>query len=146
MHIVKNCNKISTLINLQNITDVITRVRYDCNGNTHQCRCDIHAPVQVIYRSYRYTWQHILHPSLVTLENWPSGKDGRLVTLTPCRLWVRILTWKIFFCNFNLFRVPLSWTGSIQMKSIMTFIRGYRCIYREKDIFKNGREVKRLKE
>ena len=31
------------------------------------------------------------------------------------------------------------------MKSSMTFIRGYRCIEREKDIFKS-REVKRLKE
>ena len=33
MNIVKNNNKISTLINLQNNTDVISR--YGCNGNTH---------------------------------------------------------------------------------------------------------------
>ena len=33
-----------------------------------------------------------------------------------------------FFCNVHLFcvpfRIPLSWTGSVQMKSSMTFIRG----------------------
>ena len=27
-----------------------------------------------------------LIPSLITLENWPSGKDGRLVIWRPCRL------------------------------------------------------------
>ena len=46
-------------------------------------------------------------------------------------------------CNVHLFRVPLSWTGSVQMISSMTFIPGDRCIEREKDIFKFGREVKR---
>ena len=49
------------------------------------------------------------------------------------------------FCNVNLFRVPGSWTCSVQMKSSTTFIRGNRCIEREKDNFKS-REVKRLKE
>ena len=49
------------------------------------------------------------------------------------------------FCNVHLFRVPRSWTGSVQMKSSMTFLRGYRCIEREKDNLKS-REVKRLKE
>ena len=49
------------------------------------------------------------------------------------------------FCNVHLFRVPRSWTGSIQMKSSMTFIRGNICIEREKDTFK-GRKVERLKE
>ena len=44
-----------------------------------------------------------------------------------------------------MFRVPRSWTGSVQMKSSMAFIRGNRCIDREKDTFKS-REVKRLKE
>ena len=39
-----------------------------------------------------------------------------------------------FFCNVHLFRVPLSWTGSVRMKSSMTLIRDNRCI--EKDIFK----------
>ena len=33
MNIVKNNNQISTLVNLQNNTDVISR--YGCNGNTH---------------------------------------------------------------------------------------------------------------
>ena len=50
----------------------------------------------------------------------------------------------VIFCNVHLLRVPRSWTGSIQMKSSMIFIRGYRYIYREKDNFKS-QEVKRLK-
>ena len=41
------------------------------------------------------------------------------------------------FCNVHLFRVPHSWTGSVQMKSSMTFIRGNRYIGREKDNFKS---------
>ena len=49
---------------------------------------------------------------------------------------VRILPWTRFFCNVHLFRVPRRWTGSVQMKSSMTFIRGNRCIEREKDTFK----------
>ena len=40
---------------------------------------------------------------------------------------------------------PRSWTGCVQMKSSMTFIRGNRRIAREKYTFKS-REVKRLKE
>ena len=58
---------------------------------------------------------------------------------------VRILSWTIFFCNVHLFLVPPSWTSSVQMKSIMTFIRGNRCTERKKDYFKS-REVKHLKE
>ena len=51
---------------------------------------------------------------------------------------------KIFFVLFRLFRVSRSWTGSVQMKSSMIFIRGNRCIETEKDNLKNGGEVKRL--
>ena len=58
---------------------------------------------------------------------------------------VQILPWTIFFCNFHLFRVPRSWTGSVQMKSSMTFFRCNRCLGREKDNFKS-RKVNRLKE
>ena len=58
---------------------------------------------------------------------------------------VRIQPWAKFFCNIRLFRVPHSWTCSVQMKSSMTFIRGNRCIERETDNFKS-REVKHLKE
>ena len=54
----------------------------------------------------------------------------------------RILPWTRFFV---MFRVPRSWTGSVQMKSSATFIRGNRCIEREKVNFQS-REVKRLKE
>ena len=49
-------------------------------------------------------------------------------------------------CNVHLFSVPRSLTDSVQMKSSMTFIRGNRCIEREKDNFKNVGEVKRFKE
>ena len=47
-----------------------------------------------------------------------------------------------YFCKVHMFRVPRSWTGSVEMKSSMTFIRGNRCIEREreKDTFKS-REV-----
>ena len=56
----------------------------------------------------------------------------------------QILPWTRVFCNAYLFRVPRSGTGSVQMKSSMTFIRSNRCIHveREKDNFKS-REVKR---
>ena len=37
-----------------------------------------------------------------------------------------------FFCgNAHLFYVPRSWTGSVQMKSSITFIRGNMCIERK---------------
>ena len=58
---------------------------------------------------------------------------------------VRILPSIRIFCNVHLFRVPRSWTGSVHMKSSMTFILGNGCIEREKNTF-NSREVKRLKE
>ena len=87
-----------------------------------------------------------LIPSLVTLEKWPSGTDDRLVIWRPCRLGGSNPTEDKIFCNVHLFGVPLSWTGSVQMKSIMTFIRSNKCTERDEDIFKNGREVKRLKE
>ena len=83
-----------------------------------------------------------LIPSLVMLER-QSGEDGRLVIWSPCRLAGSNPIVDLIFCNDHLFRIPLSWTGSVQS---MTFIGDYRCIKREKDIFKNGREVKRLME
>ena len=42
------------------------------------------------------------------------------------------------------FRVLHTWTRRIQLKSIMTFIRGKRCIERENDNFLKGGKVKRL--
>ena len=78
--------------------------------------------------------------------------NGRVVRGTRWKvrgavLVVRILPWIRIFCNIHLFRVHRSWTGSVQMKSSMTFIRCNRCIEREreKDTFKS-REVKCLKE
>ena len=81
----------------------------------------------------------------MTSDNWPSGKDDRLVIWRPCGVGGSNPAVDKIFCNVHLFRVPLSWTGSVRMKSSMTFIRGNRCIEREEDIFKFGREVKRLK-
>ena len=58
---------------------------------------------------------------------------------------VQILPWTRFVCHADLFRVPRSWAGSVQMKSSMTFIRCNRCIETGKDYFKSC-EVKLLKE
>ena len=74
-----------------------------------------------------------LIPSLVTLK-LPSGKDSRLVIWRPCRLGGSNPTADKIFGNVHLFRVPLRWTHSIQMKSSMTFIRGNRCL-KERKIF-----------
>ena len=75
---------------------------------------------------------------------------GRVARAVDLKSWglamlvVQIPPWTRFFCNVHLFRVPRSWTGSVQMNSSITFIQGHRCIEREKDNFKS-REVKRLK-
>ena len=67
-------------------------------------------------------------------------KSGGLAMLV-----VKIIPWTRFFCNVHLFRVPRSWTGSVQMKSSMPFIRGYRC--REREIYNfKSRKVKRSKD
>ena len=91
MYIVKNSNEISTLINLQNNKDVISRKC--CDGKTH----------------------HV----------------GPIL----CYVQVR---------NFQLSRVPRSWTGRVQMKSSTTFIKGNKYVQRERErYFKNGGVVKR---
>ena len=64
----------------------------------------------------------------------------------PCLYSTFHLENPLVLSRFCLFRVPRNWTGSVQMKSSMTFIRGNRCIERQKDNFKNGGEVKCLKE
>ena len=63
MNIVKNSNKISTLINLQNNTDVISR--YGCNDNTHVHHVDPMYVHTFIYRSYRYNFHGHLIPSRI---------------------------------------------------------------------------------
>ena len=75
--------------------------------------------------------------STVSVAEWLEGHAGKQEV--P-ELVVRILPWIWIFCNVHLFRVPHSWTGSVQMKSSMTFIRVYMCIEREKATF-NSREV-----
>ena len=83
--------------------------------------------------------------NLISSDWWPSGESAGLEIGTPCDVGGSNLTMDMIFCNVHLFRVPRSWTGSIQMKSGMTFIQGYRCIDRAKHNFKSS-EVKRLKE
>ena len=63
----------------------------------------------------------------------------------PCRVRVRILYELDFIDNVHLFRVPRGWTGSVQLKSSMPFIRSNRCIYTEKDYFINGETFKRVR-
>ena len=57
---------------------------------------------------------------------------------------VRILPWTRLFCNIHFIRVPRSWTGSVQMKSSMTFIRVKGAQRERKIILKAAK--KRLKE
>ena len=89
-----------------------------------------HAHFKLFIDRIIYTLTHIilsLIPSLVTLE-WSSCKDDRLVIRRPCCLGGSNPTVDKIFCNVHLFRVPLRWTGSVQMKSSMKFIRDHRCI------------------
>ena len=117
---------------------------------TTPCWSCVFAQVHMfIYRSYRHIYK--FHGHLIPCHNKSAVVE-----------WWERWTWNLeavrgvagsnptvddrgIFCNVRLFRVPRSWTGSVQMKSSMTFIRGNRCIDREKDNFKS-REVKRLKE
>ena len=87
---------------------------------------------------------HLIHSHIKRLfaewlERWTCNVEAM-----RC-FWLESYRGQDFFCNVHLFRFPRKWTGSVQMKSSMTFIRGNRCIEREKDNFKS-REVKRLKE
>ena len=59
-------------------------------------------------------------------------ESGGLEIWRPCGVGGSNPTVDKIFCNAYLFRVPRSWTGSVQMKSRMTFIRGNRCIERER--------------
>ena len=61
----------------------------------------------------------------------PSGSDSELVSWFPCRVEIRVLLSKRFFCNVHF--VPRSKTDSIQWKSSMTFIQGNRWIERKKE-------------
>ena len=147
MNIVKNNNKISTKIKLQNNTDVISR-----NGNKgnkyvhyvgfvylHQFTCLFIDCIE-LYIYISWTIKH-----LISSDWWPSGESGGLEFLRPCGVGGSNPTVDKIVYNAYLFRVPRSWIGTVQMKSSMTFIPGNRCIERVKDNFKS-REVKRLKE
>ena len=96
-------------------------------------------------RSYIYKFHGHLIPSHIkrVLVEWWKRWTYNLEALRCW--WFESYRGQDFSCNVHLFRVPRSWTGSVQIKSSMTFVRGNRCIEREKDNFKS-REVKRLKE
>ena len=100
-----------------------------------------HAPFQVYLSKNFMDIYSISYQAIgVRVVRAVDFKSGGLAMLV-----VQIVPWTRFFCNSHLFLVPRSRTGRVQMKSSMTFIRGYMCIEREKDNFKS-REVKRLKE
>ena len=88
-----------------------------------------HAPFQVHLSIINF--MDIYSISYQVIGGWVVGavdlKSGGLEMLV-----VQILPWTRLFCNVHLFRVHRSWIGSVQMKSSMTFIRGYRCIERER--------------
>ena len=95
--LLKSNNKISTLIYLQNNTDVISR--YGCNGNTHVHYVD---PVHVsnltclfIFINFMGIWFH-----LISSKNWSSGENGGLVIWRPL-LMDRILPWTRFSVMFT---------------------------------------------
>ena len=62
----------------------------------------------------------------------PNGYNGGLVIVqVRCGIDGSNRTVDNFFCNVHFFRVPRTWTGRVQMKSNMTFIRGNMCIERK---------------
>ena len=69
---------------------------------------------------------------LISSKLWPSGYNGGLVIWRPSGVCVSNPTVDKIFCNVHLLPVPRSWTGSVKMKSSMKFIRGNRCIERER--------------
>ena len=60
------------------------------------------------------------------------GYAGELVIWRPCGVGGTNPTLDKIFKYVHLLRVPCSWTGSVQMKSSMTFIRDNWCIERER--------------
>ena len=71
---------------------------------------------------------------LISSKLWSSVDNGGLVIWRPCGVGGSNPTVDKTFCNGHLFHVPRSWTGSVQLKSSMTVIRGNRCIERERKI------------
>ena len=89
-----------------------------------------------IYRSYRAIYILISRTFYSISYQAIGGRVVRAVDLKSgglAVLVVQFLPWIRFLCNAYLFRIPRSWTGSVQMKSSMTFIRGNRCIERERE-------------
>ena len=83
--------------------------------------------------------------TLIPSEWWPSGEIGGPVIWRPCGVGGSNPTVNKIFCNVHLFRVPRSWTGSVQMKSRMTIIRGNRCIERERKIKTRNKTFKGMR-
>ena len=128
---VKNNNKIST--NYLQTIQITVRLRrqYICTP----CWSCVSAQVHMfIYRPYRPIYK--FHGHLIPSNNKPVVAEWR--ERWTCNLEaVRDVassnpTVERFNCNVRLVRFPRSWTGSVQIKSSMTFIRGNRCIERER--------------
>ena len=116
--------------------------KYDCDRLGTACWFGDSNPTGVDTPVYAIPSSHLI-PSLSN-ELWPSGYDGGLLIWRLCGTGGSNPTVDKIFCNVHLFRVPCSWTGSVQMKSSMKFIRGNMCIERESNFI--SREVKRIKE
>ena len=84
MNIVKNNNKLSTLINLQNNTDVISRD--GCNGNTYVHHADpmyVHKFTRLYIDRIDITFMDISF-HVLSSELWPSFYNGGVVIWRPC--------------------------------------------------------------
>ena len=84
MNIVKNNNTLSTLINLQNNTDVISR--YGCNGNTYVHCVDpifVHKFTRLSIDCIDIHFMNILFHLIISSELWSSGYNGGLVIWRP---------------------------------------------------------------
>ena len=108
--------------------------RYGCNDNTHEHHVDpmyMHKFTSLFIDRIDINFMGISF-HFISSEMWPSGYNGGLVIWTPCGVGDSNPAVDKIFCNVHLFRVPRSLIGSGQMKSSMTFIRGNRCIERER--------------
>ena len=91
----------------------------------------LHVPFQVYLEIvYRYKFHGNLIPSHIkrVVAKWLWRWTCNLEAVRCC--WFESYRGQ-HFCNVHLFRVPRTWTCSVQMKSSITFIRGNRCMESE---------------
>ena len=99
---------------MQNSTDGMSR--YGCNGITHVHHVDrvyVHKFTRLFIDRIDIHFMDIpFH--LISSAWWPSGYNDGLVIWRPCGVDGWNPTVDKIFCNVLLFRVPRSWTGSVQ--------------------------------